>query len=430
MTPIALLRRSFPTPGLVIRWIGKSRRRIASLLLTLLAIIAAPPLWWSAQLIALPDIGDPFDITSFPPSTIPADRNAFMLYREADRLLKPLQEYLKTPRTSVELFARWPKADADLRRLLTENRKALAVYRQATERPDAIDPAVRSLHDGDEPLPSGLSFRLMVLLEASRLEDVQGDMAGAWGWYRAMVRTIHHVGMRASVQRRISIQRWYGQLRNRLATWAADPRTTPALLRQALADVVACDELVPSEQDSLKASYLDVSSLLDSPQNPGRNVPFKKFRQFRKPNGPLTREEIQKLWDAWRFARREPERSQRVIRMLTANWLAYLDLPSQNRPKPDPKVAQLDIYPLGPQSPASARTLSPEALERWFESAHDAQKVLPYLNQTAVKNLELRNHAEILLLLATELYRRDHQGTNPPTLEALVGPYLERLPDE
>ncbi len=88
--------------------------------------------------------------------------------------------------------------------------------------------------------------------------------------------------------------------------------------------------------------------------------------------GQLTREEIQPLWDAWRFWRREPERSQRVIRLLTANWLAYHDLPSQNRPKPDPKVTAFDIYPLGPRSTAKART-SPEALERWFDSASDAR---------------------------------------------------------
>jgi hypothetical protein len=430
MTRLALLRRSFPTPGLIIRSIAKTRRRIACVLLTLLAIVAGPPLWWAAQLIGLPDIGDPFDIASFPSSTIPADRNAFMLYREADRLLKPLQDHVKRPRTSVELFARWPKADADLRRLLTENREALAIYRQATERPDALDPAISSLHDSYEPLPSGLYFRLMVLLEASRLEDDHGEMAGAWGWYRAMLRTIHHVGMRGSVQRRLTIQLWYGTLHERLATWAADPRTTPALLRQALADIVACEALALSEQDSLKASYLSVNSLLDSPKNPGSMVPTARLRQIGQPNDPLTRQARQKLWDAWRLWRHEPERSRRVIRLLTANWLAYQDLPPRNRPKPDPKVAAFDVYPLGPQSPASARALSPEALERWFRTTHDAQEVLRYLSPTAVQAKEEGNHAEILMLLATELYRRDHHGTDPPTREALVGPYLERLPGE
>ena len=429
MTPIALLRRSFPTPGLIIRSIGKTRRRITCVLLALLAIVAGPPLWWLAQLIGLPDIGDPFDVAAFRSRTIPDDRNAFVLYQQAATRVKPFREYVKTPRTSVELFARWSKADADIRRLLAENREALAVYRQGTERPDALDPAMGTGQDSYETLPAGFSFRLMVLLEASRLED-QGDMAGAWGWYRAMVRTIRHAGMRGSAQRRNSVELWCLRLRERLATWAADPRTTPSLLRRALADVVACEALAPSEQDSLKASYLYVNRLLDSPENPGRKAPIKKFRQLWNPSDPLLPGEIQPLWDAWRFWRREPARSQRVMKLLTANWLVYLDLPPQNRPNRDPKVTAFDVYPFGPQAPAKARALSPEALERWFESAHDVHQVLRDLDAASVQALERTNHAAILMLLATELYRRDHHGAAPPTPEALVGPYLERLPPD
>ncbi len=235
--------------------------------------------------------------------------------------------------------------------------------------------------------------------------------------------------MRGSVQRRFSIQLWYGQLHDRLTTWAADKRTSPALLRQALADILACGAMAPSEQDSLKSSYLDVNRLLDSPKNPAGAVPSNKFQKHWNPNNKLTREEVQKLWDAWRFWRREPERSRRVIRLLAANWLAYLDQPSQNRPKPDPTIAAFDIYPLGPQSSPEAHTLSPEALESWFESAHDAQEFLRYLSPTAVQTLERTTHGEILMLLASELYRRDHQGANPLTPEVLVGPYLERLPN-
>ncbi len=135
MTRLALLHRSFPTPGLFIQWIGKSRRRITCVLLALLTIVAGPPLWWETQLLGLPDIGDPFDIASFRSSTVPDDRNAFVLYRQAAAALKPDAEFQKTPRTSVERFARWSKADENLRRLLTENRDALAIYRQGSERP-------------------------------------------------------------------------------------------------------------------------------------------------------------------------------------------------------------------------------------------------------------------------------------------------------
>ena len=52
-----------------------------------------------------------------------------------------------------------------------------------------------------------------------------------------------------------------------------------------------------------------------------------------------------------------------------------------------------------------------------------------YLDASGVQTLERENHGELLMLLATELYRRDH-GTDPPTPEALVGPYLERLPEQ
>ena len=254
-------------------------------------------------------------------------------------------------------------------------------------------------------------------------------MAGAWGWYKALLRTSHHVGMHAAVDRRTEILLWHRELHNRLTTWADHPRTSPALLRQAIDDVVACEALAPSERDSLKAGYLTAIKLLDSPSNPGRAVPLMRFRQFWHPDYQLGPEQIQEIWDAWRSWRREPERSRRLIRLVTANWLAYLDLPVEDRPKPDPNVASFDFYQFGPQAPAQARALSPEALDRWFDTAYDAQEVLRYLDATGIQIGERANHADLLVLLGTELYHRDH-GSDPPTLEALVGPYLKSLPAE
>ena len=57
----------------------------------LLAMMIAPPLWWSIQLMGLPDIGEPFDVAAFRAIRIPDDRNAFVLYRQAAALLKPLK---------------------------------------------------------------------------------------------------------------------------------------------------------------------------------------------------------------------------------------------------------------------------------------------------------------------------------------------------
>ena len=94
MTQLAGLRRSFPTFCLIaapFRWIGKSRRRVWCVVLILLSMVTAPPLWWATQLMGLPDVGDPFDVEAFRAKTIPDDRNAFVLYRQAVVLYKPLR---------------------------------------------------------------------------------------------------------------------------------------------------------------------------------------------------------------------------------------------------------------------------------------------------------------------------------------------------
>ena len=91
MTRLASLRRSFPTVRLIVapfRWIGKSRRRLWCVVLVVLTIVAGPPLWWATQLWGLPDIGDPFDVAAFQIMTIPDDRNAFVLYRQAAGFFK------------------------------------------------------------------------------------------------------------------------------------------------------------------------------------------------------------------------------------------------------------------------------------------------------------------------------------------------------
>ena len=51
------------------------------------------------------------------------------------------------------------------------------------------------------------------------------------------------------------------------------------------------------------------------------------------------------------------------------------------------------------------------------------------LNLTSIRMDEWANHRNLLILLGTQLYRRDHR-TDPPTPEALVGPYLKHLPAE
>jgi hypothetical protein len=442
MTRLAALRRSFPTFRVIvspIRWIGRSRRRIWTAVLVLLTMIAIPPLWWAAQLLGLPDVGEPFDVKAFRAFTIPDDRNAFVFYRQAAAVLKPVSDFEKKTSSEVDLLARSSKADPGLRRWVEANREALALYRQGSERPDALDRDIAPDRENWATFHALRSFRLLVLLEGSRLQE-QGDMAGAWGWYRAMLRTLHHVGMHGTAIRRLVAQSWNKELRDRLATWAADKRTTPALLRQALEDVVACELLAPSETDTLKGEYLAMDRALDEPKGPGSQRPpawLISFasRPFSRPVmavllALLTPEQMRSGHDAWRFWRREPERSRRVLRLVMANWLAYYALRPEDRPKLDLNTTSaFDFYSFGSEAPAKARVLSPEALGRWLDSTHDALVLLSMLALSRIRVDEWANHWDLLILLGTQLYRRDH-GTDPPTPEALVGPYLKSLPSE
>ncbi len=434
--------RSFPTLSLLFapfRWSEKSRRRLRVAALMLLAIFAGLLLRWATQLLGLPDIGDPFDVQAFRAMTIPDDRNAFVVYRQAAGFLKPWrQDRQSSSKQNIDLYARWSKADPAVQRWAEENRAALALYRQGAERPDALDRVpvfTQGLSEAwDLWLPMN-ELQTLAMLESSRVE-AKSDMAAAWGWYRAVLRANRHIRTRGTVLRRFVVVRRHQQIRDRLATWAADPRTTPALLSQAIDDVVACESLALSESDMLRADYLDVDRMLDDPKGPGAQMPPAWFISFasRSSARPLLAilppSAMQSANDLWRAWRREPERHRRVIRLVMANWLAYFDLPPKDRPKPDLNAeSAFDIYSFGPEAPAKARILSPAALGQWLDTTHDAQVLLRMLDLTRLRIDESANHRDLLILLGAQLYRRDH-GTDPPTPEALVGPYLKSLPAE
>jgi hypothetical protein len=459
MTLTSSASRSFPTLKYLaapFRWVFGSRRRVLTAAAVLLATIAAPPLWWSMQLLGLPDIGDPFDLEAFRAMTIPEDSNAFVLYRQAADRLSPLDRALEssgtrsvgglpmvsgtlaaeTPTRShqekIDLLAAWSKADPRILRWAEANGEAMALYRRGAERPDALDPARAGPPNrrSDEETRALRSLHLLALLEASRLE-ARGDMAEAWGWYRTAMRASYHFGLRGGQFHRFIADRWRGELFTRLTAWSADRRTTPAMVRRALDEVMACQGLAPSDTYTIKADYPYVLQLLDSAQNPGRELPLKQLHDlFGSPEYQLNPEQIQAIVDAWRFWRREPERSRRVIRLAFANWLAYYDLPPDRRPPPDPDVpGPLQFYAFGPEAPANARALSPRALDRWLETTVDATPILRESNAEGIRTKEARGYYPLVILLASELYRRDH-GTDPPSDEALVGPYLDKLPDD
>jgi hypothetical protein len=409
------------------RWFFRSRRRVLAAAAVLLGMMVAPPLWWSIQLVGLPDIGDPLDMEAFRAFRIPDERDAFVLYQQAMDRLKSLDvSKLPTDANRLDLyFARWSRADPAVRRWMEENREALTLFRRGTERPDCLIPGLPPI--GRFWSLGGL--QAMALLEASRLEE-QGDLTGAWGWYRADLRAIHHVNMHAALFWREWAHRWHIQLADRIATWAVDPRTTRAMIRLALDDAVGCESLAPSDSFTLAVEYSNVDRALE--ESPGlfrgRMPPWLSSLAF--VGAILTPERARSIYVAWRFWRREPERSRRVIRLVIANSLAYDELSPDRRPPPDPGITgPLDLHALGPDAPAKARALSPRALDRWLATAPDAEWLLRAWDLRGVRINERADYRALVVLLAGRLYHYDH-GADPPSDEALVGPYLKGLPDD
>jgi hypothetical protein len=435
MTRLGTVRRSFPTFMLIVapfRWIGRSRRRIWGAVLATLVAIAVPPLWWALQLTGLPDIGEPFDAAAFRTFTIPDDRNAYRLYGEAAALLKPWEPSSKTTFHPLDGVTPWSNVAVEVRQWADLNREALALYRRGTERPDALGeiPKFRGAHFEEWEMYDSLqTLERLALLEGSRLEGL-GDMAGAWSWYRAILRAAHHVGMHGTVYRRGVAHRWHVDLWVRLADWVADSRTTPALIRQALDDVVACESLAPSESYTIKAEYLDVDRLLDDPDRWMFGAPRSWSISISSLELLLSQEQTQAIHESWRFWRREPERSRRVMRLAVANWLTNFELPLQDRQRPVGNPSgRVVFYP--PRAGAAGKTpaLSPQQLFRWLGSSIDADFLVGSWPWNMVRTQERSDYRELLILVGQELYRRDH-GTYPPSPESLVGRYLKSLPAE
>ncbi len=430
MTTSSTLSRSFPTfkyAAAPIRWLLASRRRVWLAAGTLLAILAAPVAWWSLQLAGLPDIGEPFEKTGSRPVAAPDDRNPFVLYLEAAARLKTLKALRDPSGEPIDPHARWAEADPRLRRWVEENREVLAIYRAAAER---SEPAPISDEDEFKLWQALNDFDHLAMLEGSRLED-QGDMAGAWSWYRAVLRSSHHEGAYGGIIKRSMAQQWRFWLSFRLTAWAGDRRTTSAMLRRALDDALACGLIRPSESYTLEFQYRLLRRQLDNQGSPAREVNARRWKAtFGIPDYYLSPDQMQAVYDAWRFSRREPERSRRVLRLAVANWRAYYERPPDRRPEPEAKVSgKYDFYTFGPEAPASARALVPEALDRWLATTIDAQEWLIGLDWRQLRNQERAQHRAIVILLASQLYRRDHR-TDPPSEEALVGPYLKSLPDD
>jgi hypothetical protein len=421
------------------RFRGYARRR-GRQLVRLLGIVAiglaflagAVEIYRGASLIGLPDVGDPFDVAEFRAFRVPPEDDAFVLFRQAQKKLSAMPRLPLAVRRLGPLA--WSKSAPELRDWVNANRDALEMLKAASERPDGIAARNPDRDDNDDDVNLGF-FVELTRLEASRLEE-QGDMAGAWSRYLAVLRMQAHVRRRGSMYQRSFADYTCTWMRARVAAWAGDPRTRAPLLRRALDDVKVCEPRPEWDSFSLKVDYLVMMHELE--RKDGWVEQGEHEDQQIHIGGTLLPPNL--AWSAYatrRFFKNEPERSRRVVQLAYANWLAHVGEKDPGRFKPAVRASfkvgrnagSASFYPVPPEATTAARRISPKKLAEWLVGTLDAKLLLSQWPWPSIRGSEQREYRDLVVLLASELYQRE-RGSTPPSDEALVGLFLEQLPSD
>ncbi len=250
----------------LVRLLRKRLRQLA-LVTTMLAIALAltaggVAIWWKTSLNGLPDIGDPFDVSAFRAIKMPDEQNAFSYYRRAQEKLSPFPDLPQAAVAGVPSVP-WSDADPKLREWVGANGEALRLFLRGADQDDGIFvPGAWRDAGRDSMIRAQLTW--LALLEGGRLEE-SGDMAGAWTHYRSVLRMASHLSRRMNTFERFYTNAKLDGLRNRLESWAADPRTTIPQIRRALDDVTQKRMSFDPDSSSLKRDYVESMRSLDDP---------------------------------------------------------------------------------------------------------------------------------------------------------------------
>jgi hypothetical protein len=414
----------------------RGRRRFALLVLyTLTIAVFGSYTWRISRIMSVPDVGYPFDMKEFLAFELPPERNAYVLYKRAyAKLHQPFPSEIKLGNL---VRGGWKSIalSNEQSELLEANRGALELWRSATECSDAMANSPRELAStGPTPKAESLSFpfRALANMEISRLQSA-GDMATAWTWHRALLRAGHLSALHAGPVERIHAVDQIESATHRIIDWANDPRVHVTLLENAVADVLEIDQLVPSDEFTLKAEYLQAMRELDDPRNteareetPSHPL-YSMFQLFgRKHWFPAT---------GYRFFGGDPEISRRIMRLVFANYLAHAKKPTLKRALrvivPVERGLSrgswdLFLYEVSPDSPSSARAMSQTDMARSLLKTWDAKLILAELAYYQ-RQLAVSRRGDLAYTLAEQWYRREHDGNLPPDPEALLGRYLKTL---
>jgi hypothetical protein len=397
-------------PRSILKWtIGLS-------VLGVLVLFLGSALYLRLSKPSIPDV-EPFDIDAFTSISVPPEKNATVLYREAAPLFVEHQT-ANLKQNEVEAFDKsydeavakdWKFANDDVRRWLEANRRAMEIWKRGSQLDDSLDVPPGKVHlatDSSLATIGGRTFARPASLEAARLTAERRNDE-AWDWYRSVLRSSRHIGMHASTIWRLVGVAMQATATDAIICWSARPEVTAAQLRKALNETLAIDAMTPPASDCFKAEYLaTINSLDDAEAELG---------------GAAT---VFNLFGAREHARRS-------LRLIFANWLSQVDRPRFQRTeihRGEPELYER-ASAAPPGTPSAADLQSQCALSNPRPGGILLKLILPAgLPVIDGIDREQARRAALILALALELYDREH-GELPPNLEALVrAGYLKSIP--
>lgn len=374
----------------------------------LLVVLLGPFINRELRLAGLPDIGEPFDTAPFAHVDVPARENAFELYSLATYNLMPMASKVAYGDDDLRNLT-WSAVIPEGRVWLEQNRAALDLYRQGSDRRHALyhQPASLTINSNFHVSNGLRELARLARLEALRLEDA-GDCQEAWQWHRAVLRSSRHSGMHGCL-----IERLIGVTLQRVGVegimhWATRPEVNAAMLQNALEEVRAIDAMTGLPSESLKVEYLVYCKSNNVATVAAWVDPLSYEGQFLAV--PLL---------PWLYG--EPEMSRRVGNLVWANVLSQCDKPAARRTP----ATKAHFYTPTPGSPPVGG-ISPEEIEKWLKKTVLAKELLPGLWTTAFDRERARQEM-LELVLTLELYHRE-RGEFPENLSALVGRGIDRIP--
>jgi len=407
-------------------WLERARGRRRQALIALylvLALIGGVFGWRELSLWRLPNAPEPFDLAKFGRVNVADADNAIPLYRVAGGRVKPADGKSYRPATDKAWdVTDWSLVAPEIRRWLEDSRPALEPWLAATERREAvaIQPEEMNMSSMIAPIQSIRDLSRMGVLEGSR-KEIAGDHAGAWQMYRAVLRSSRHAAQHGGAIQRLIGQNVLKRVTPRVTAWTDRPAVTSAMLRRAIADVEEAEAMTPPTSEMIHSEYFANRDALAHTELWASIYEIEKLdnaEEWYKHLGPVLASR--------HFLLREPERSQRVLRLIVAGHLAQCDRPRALRPKL--RFDDFMIYGIDAKTPPAVRSLTPEELHTWAENS--AMKGLGYSLRflQGVVDSERGVFENLRLPMAERAYLLDH-GRPPRTYADLLGPYLKTLPE-